>query len=194
MPDDSRAPTTDSEPSSPDRRARADEAPAEASPKATAEVSAKAAEGLPAASAEELPAASTEVAPSEPRPGASRYWPLGIAAAVPALLFFCLPPLSQSGLWDPYELNVADLSRRIALNLFGAANLSLTGADNTLPHLNDLGRPQLPFSSIALGFRLFGLHEWAGRLPLAIWGFLGVLATYAFVARLFDRRTGVYAS
>ena len=63
-----------------------------------------------------------------------------------------------------------------------------------MPHLNDLGRPQLPFTSIALGFRLFGLHEWAGRLPLALWGVAGALATYAFVARLFDRRTGVYAS
>jgi 4-amino-4-deoxy-L-arabinose transferase-like glycosyltransferase len=110
------------------------------------------------------------------------------------LFFFVLPPLTKSGLWDPYELNVADLSRRIALNLYGAGNLALDGADNTLPHLNDLGRPQLPFSSIALGFKLFGLHEWAGRLPLAVWGALGVLATYAFVGRLFDRRTGVYAA
>lgn len=124
-----------------------------------------------------------------------RPWaPLAVATAVPALLFFLLPPLSTSGLWDPYELNVADLSRRIALNLYHANNLALHGADNTLPHLNDLGRPQLPFSSVALGFKLFGLHEWAGRLPLAIWGFLGVLATYAFVARLFDRRTGAYAA
>jgi 4-amino-4-deoxy-L-arabinose transferase-like glycosyltransferase len=117
-----------------------------------------------------------------------------IAAAVPALLFLALPPLSRSGLWDPYELNVADLSRRIALQLFHGGDLALAGADNTLPHLNDLGRPQLPFTSIALGFRLFGLHEWAGRLPLALWGLAGALATYAFVARLFDRRTGVYAS
>ena len=82
----------------------------------------------------------------------------------------------------------------MALNLFGAGQLALEGGDNSLPHLNDLGRPQLPFSSIGLGFKLFGLHEWAGRLPLAIWGLLGVLATYAFVARLFDRRTGVYAA
>jgi hypothetical protein len=123
-----------------------------------------------------------------------RWVPLAIAAAVPALLFFVLPPLTKSGLWDPYELNVADLSRRIALNLYHAGALALEGADNSLPHLNDLGRPQLPFSSIALGFKLFGLTEWAGRLPLALWGFCGVLATYAFVARLFDRRTGVYAA
>jgi flagellar biosynthesis protein FliQ len=124
----------------------------------------------------------------------SRWGSLAVAAGVPTLLFFVLPPLSKSGLWDPYELNVADLSRRIALNLYGADHLALAGADNSLPHLNDLGRPQLPFSSIALGFKLFGLHEWAGRLPLAVWGLLGVVATYAFVARLFDRKTGVYAA
>jgi 4-amino-4-deoxy-L-arabinose transferase-like glycosyltransferase len=131
--------------------------------------------------------------PGEAR-GVARWAPLAVAAAVPALLFFAVPPLTRNGLWDPYELNVADLARRIAYNLFHASHLALDGADNSLPHLNDLGRPQLPFSSIALGFKFFGLHEWAGRLPLAIWGLLGVLATYAFVARLFDRRAGVYAS
>jgi 4-amino-4-deoxy-L-arabinose transferase-like glycosyltransferase len=120
--------------------------------------------------------------------------PFAVAIAVPALLFLALPPLTKNGLWDPYELNVADLARRIAYNLFHASNLALGGADNSLPHLNDLGRPQLPFSSIALGFKLFGLHEWAGRLPLALWGLLGAGATYAFVARMFDRRAGVYAS
>jgi hypothetical protein len=110
------------------------------------------------------------------------------------LLFILVPPLTKSGLWDPYELNVAELARRMALNMYGATDLALGGADNSLPHLNDLGRPQGPFTLIALGFRVFGLHEWAGRLPLALVGVLGVLATYAFVARLFDRRTGAYAA
>jgi hypothetical protein len=145
-----------------------------------------------------VPDAPMGIAPVLPEASSTPTWkrwaPLGIAAAVPGLLFFLLPPLTTSGLWDPYELNVADLSRRVALNLYGAGSLVLEGADNTLPHLNDLGRPQLPFTSIAIGFKLFGLHEWAGRLPLALWGLLGVLATYAFVARLFDRRTGVYAA
>jgi 4-amino-4-deoxy-L-arabinose transferase-like glycosyltransferase len=134
-------------------------------------------------------------APAEETPAPWRRWaPLAVAVVFPALLFLALPPLTRSGLWDPYELNVADLSRRIAFNLYHAGNLALVGADNSLPHLNDLGRPQLPFSSIALGFKVFGLTEWAGRLPLALWGLLGVLATYAFVARLFDRRTGAYAA
>jgi hypothetical protein len=130
-----------------------------------------------------------------PEPKDWRKWiPLGLAALLPLALFFALPPLTQSGLWDPYELNVADLARRVALNLHGAASLALEGADNSLPHLNDLGRPQLPFTSIALGFKLFGLHEWAGRAPLALWGLLGVLATYASIARLVDKRAGLYSA
>src|SRR5208283_1643597 len=119
---------------------------------------------------------------------------LVVAITLPILFFFLLPPLARSGLWDPFELNVADLGRRLALNLFGADSLSLAATDNSLPHLNDLGRPQLAFTSIALGFKLFGLHVWAGRAPLALWGVLGVAATYAFVARLIDRRAGVYAA
>ena len=107
---------------------------------------------------------------AEPATGWRNWAPLGLAALVPLAFFFVLPPLTKSGLWDPYELNVADLARRLALNLFGAGNLALDGADNSLPHLNDLGRPELPFTSIALGFKLFGLHEWAGRAPLALWG------------------------
>jgi len=146
------------------------------------------------APASSLPAGGEVGAKLAPTERASFNLSLLAAIAVPTLLFLVFPPLSKSGLWDPYELNVADLSRRIALNLYHADSLSLTGADNSLPHLNDLGRPQLPFSSIALGFKLFGLQEWAGRLPLALWGVLGVVATYAFVARLFDRRAGVYSA
>jgi hypothetical protein len=131
---------------------------------------------------------------AEERAHGPAWLPLAIAFALPVLFFFVLPPLTKSGLWDPYELNVADLARRVALNLHGATQLALEGADNSLPHLNDLGRPQLPFTSIALGFKLFGLHEWAGRAPLALWGLVGVLTTYGFVSRLVDRRAGVFSA
>ncbi|MFO0677618.1 MAG: glycosyltransferase family 39 protein [Polyangiaceae bacterium] len=117
-----------------------------------------------------------------------------LAVLVPFVFFFLAPPLSSSGLWDPHELNVADLARRIGVNIFGASALALSGADNSLPHLNDLGRPELPFTSVALGFKLFGLHEWAGRIPLATWGLAGVVATYGFVSRIFDKRAGLYAA
>jgi hypothetical protein len=149
-----------------------------------------------ATAAAEREATSDAPAPPAPMEASEGHpWiPLALALALPVLFFFVLPPLTKSGLWDPYELNVADLARRVALNLHGAANLALEGADNSLPHLNDLGRPQLPFTSIALGFKYFGLHEWAGRAPLAVWGILGVLVTYGFVARLVDRRAGLFSA
>lgn len=164
---------------------------------ATAE--AKAATKAPAGARAKTPVPGTDGAggatprvPTEPLGPA--WLPAAIATVLPALFFFVLPPLTRSGLWDPHELNVADHARRVALNLHGAQNLALEGADNSLPYLNDLGRPQLPFTSIALGFKLFGLHEWAGRAPLALWGLLGVVATYGFVSRLVDRRAGVFAA
>jgi hypothetical protein len=135
---------------------------------------------------------TSSTTPAEP--AWHKHAPFGIALLTGFLLFFVLPPLSKSGLWDPYELNIADLARRVSLNLYGAKELWLSGADNSLPHLNDLGRPELPFDSIAIGFRLFGLHEWAGRVPLAFWGLMGVLATYGFVSRLIDKRAGVFSA
>lgn len=138
----------------------------------------------------DAPSARTDETENERYP----WLPFALAALVPILLFFIAPPLTRSGLWDPFELNVADLARRIAINLHGASNLILEGANNSLPHLNDLGRPQLPFTSIALGFRYLGLSEWGGRTPLALWGLFGVLSTYGAVARLVDKRAGLYSA
>ncbi|MBX3209901.1 MAG: glycosyltransferase family 39 protein [Labilithrix sp.] len=179
-----RAATDDAEP---DPAPAKDEAAA-SDPPADDDVAARAAKSDP-------PTSGGGAAPESGERAEGPSWlPLAIAVALPVLFFFVLPPLTKSGIWDPYELNVADLARRIALNLHGAADLALDGADNSLPHLNDLGRPQLPFTSIALGFKLFGLHEWAGRAPLAVWGLIGVLATYGFVARLVDRRAGAFSA
>lgn len=115
-----------------------------------------------------------------------------LAYAIAALMLF--PFLAKSGIWDPYELDAADLGRRIAVRVFHAASLEIPGAVSTLPTLTDLKMGELPFTSMALGFRAFGLHDWTGRLPLAIWGFLGVIALYELLARLIDRRAGLYAA
>src|SRR5262252_2095218 len=147
--------------------------------------------------------ASTDVtaadSPSSPAPAAGENreppwlkWAPAIALAV--AIAFLIVPLGHSGIWDPFELNVADLSRRIAINVLGASSVSLTGADNSMPHLVDLGRGELPFDSIALGFKLFGLHEWSGRLPLALWGLGGIAALYWLLSRLVDRRAGLYGA
>jgi 4-amino-4-deoxy-L-arabinose transferase-like glycosyltransferase len=102
-------------------------------------------------------------------------------------------PLATSGIWDPPEREVAELARRIALNLLGGHGLGVEGANNDVPTRSELGRGELPFTSIAAGFRAFGLHEWAGRFPLALWGAVGLAATYLLVRRLSDRRSGLFA-
>ena len=113
------------------------------------------------------------------------------ALLVAALSLF--GPISASGIWDPPEREVAEFARRIALNLLGGQGLSLDGADNQVPTRSELGRGELPFTSIAAGFRVFGLHEWAGRLPLAIWGLAGLAAIYLLVRRLADRRSACFS-
>ncbi len=137
------------------------------------------------------PAKKEDRAPSRKLPAIPAWV---VAVGLPILFFFIVPPLGKSGIWDPYELNVADLARRVGLNLHGAEHLRLEGADNSLPHLNDLGRPQLPFTAMAIGFQLFGLREWAGRLPLALFGLFGVIATYGWVSRMVDKRAGAFAA
>lgn len=123
---------------------------------------------------------------AEEGPQVRRAW---FAAAWIGAAISLVLPMTKSGIWDPYELRVADLSRRIAYGLLGAKALFAEGAINDVPTLGELGRGQLPFQSIAVGFRLFGLHEWAGRLPLALWALAGVGAVYLLARRLADELT-----
>lgn len=138
-------------------------------------------------------------APSEPQDRAEPLrrvplrWAPHLAAALVALCSLLLP-LAWSGLWAPYELDTAEFSRRIAVALHGAERLALPGANNAVPTLTELGRGQLPFSSVAVGFQIFGLRDWAGRLPLALWGLIGIAATFVLVSRLIDRWAAAYAS
>ncbi len=114
------------------------------------------------------------------------------AFAIAALVFFSM--LGKSGIWDPYELDAAELSRRIAVNVFHTDALALPGPVNAMPTLSDLRMGELPFTSMALGFRLFGLRDWTGRLPLAVWGLVGVVVLYELLARLSGRKTALYGA
>jgi Dolichyl-phosphate-mannose-protein mannosyltransferase len=102
--------------------------------------------------------------------------------------------IGAGALWDPHEVSVAELGRRIALNLLGGSGLGVPGADNSVPIRADLGRGELPFTSVAFGFRLLGLSDWAGRLPLALWALAGISAIYSLLVRFWDRRAGLYAA
>jgi hypothetical protein len=128
-----------------------------------------------------------------PDPSAKAQRPALLALSALLTLGSLFGLLSASGVWDPHELKIADLGRRIAVALLGAKSLVIEGGVNQVPTTGELGRGELPFSSIAAGFRIFGLHEWAGRLPMALWGLVGVLAMGLFVARLVDRVAAAFA-
>jgi len=100
-----------------------------------------------------------------------RWTPAVALAAVCGLL---LPKLSEFGIWDPWELEVADLGRNIA-----------EGKDVLVQSIG----PWL----VGQGFRRLGVDEWTGRLPIALCGLLMVALCYALVAHFAGRRAGVYA-
>lgn len=115
-----------------------------------------------------------------------------LAYAVAAVMFF--GTLAKSGIWDPYELDAAEFSRRIAIHVFHAKNLELPDAMNVMPTLSDLKMGELPFTSIALGFKFFGLRDWTGRLPLALWALAGVVVLHELLARLSGRKAALYGA
>ena len=168
---------------------------ADAEAAATAAADARGEERDAGAIASEAGIASPPAADSGARsePSSRRdVWALPAAFAVAVVFLGAL--VNKSGIWDPFELTVAELSRRIAVNALGARHLVLEGADNSMPRIGELGRGELPFDSIAFGLRLFGLHDWAGRLPLVVWGLLGAFALYWMLARLVNRRAGFYGA
>lgn len=115
-----------------------------------------------------------------------------LAVGLPAALYLLV--MGRAGIWDPYELGVADLARRAAIHLFGASNLELVGAENRLPTLGDVGRGELPITSMALSFKLFGLNATAGRLPLTLFAIAGLAIVWLWMRRFVSARAGTYAT
>src|SRR5262245_37901953 len=99
----------------------------------------------------------------------------------------------MTGAWDPVEADAADLGRRIAVHTFGAQHLARPEDVAVGPTLTDLGTGELAYTSMALSFRVFGFHEWAGRLPLALFAIAGAMSLYAVVHRLVGPRPAFYA-
>jgi len=102
-----------------------------------------------------------------------------IAAGAAALVVMALVliKIGSFGIWDPWELAAADLAR----NVSEGEALEVT-------------TPALGAWLVAQGFSIFGIHEWAGRLPIAISGLLALLALGWGMARASGVRAGALAA
>ena len=90
------------------------------------------------------------------------------------------------GLWEPDEARYAEIAREM-----------LQSGDWLTPHLNYVlyvEKPPLLYWLTAISFRLFGLNEFAARMPVALAATAGVFATFIFALRAFGRRHAILAA
>ncbi|MDB4975261.1 MAG: Polymyxin resistance protein ArnT, undecaprenyl phosphate-alpha-L-Ara4N transferase [Myxococcaceae bacterium] len=133
----------------------------ESSPAATS------AESAPASTRAALPSAASGPAPEPAR------WLEGLV--VVALVAMVLLRLSSYGIWDPWELSVADAARKLGEGAGGDRSTSLT------------------LRMVQASFAIFGTREWAGRLPIALSGLALLLVTGLWVKRFAGARAALYS-
>ena len=104
--------------------------------------------------------------------------------ALAAFVFFL--NLGTYGLWEPDEARYAEIAREM-----------LATRDFIVPHLNYVSyieKPPLLYWLTALSMSTLGVNEFAARLPNALAALLGVIATFVFALRAFDRRRAILAA
>ncbi len=101
-------------------------------------------------------------------------WTTGAFGVLAVLLFL---RIDSFGIWDPWELNAADVAR------------DLLDGDAVEHH-----RAPLASWFISLSFSIFGVHEWSGRLPIAFGGLLTLVSTWLLGWRFHGLRAAMYAT
>lgn len=119
--------------------------------------------------------AALQPSPAAPATRETRAQWIIAALTLAGLALLLLTRLTRYGIWDPWELEVADAARA---QLEGAAAKSRS----------------LGLWLVTTGFRTFGIHEWAGRLPLALCGLICALLSFQLARRYWDLRTASYAA
>ena len=107
------------------------------------------------------------------------------------LAVFLLFALSIGGRSSPALLDDADASHS------EAAREMVVRGDYVTLHINGvryLEKAPLIYWLVASGFRLFGIHELAVRLPSALAIFLLMVLAYRWGRRAFDERAGIYGA
>lgn len=105
---------------------------------------------------------------------------------VAALVGLALP-FNRGGIWDPYELRIAELGRRLAPQLFDVRPGPWAKGVADFVTAKEIGQGELTTTSSALGFALFGVSDWAGRITSLFWGVVAVLALWLVMGRLSGR-------
>lgn len=150
------------------------DAPAEEASAAGEGTASPTADAAPEKAAPASETAAPKAAPAAPRAaltGVDRYL---VLATVLIVLVLVLGRIGSYGIWDPWELSAADLAR------------SLADGDA-------VERTTAPLGAwlVAQGFSMFGIHEWAGRLPVALTGLLSLLVLAYGAQRAAGLRTGL---
>jgi len=125
------------------------------------------------------PAFAASSAPATPGP-------YDLGAIVALALAVCMFHLGSFGLWEPDEARYAEIAREM-----------LQSGNLLVPHLNYVAyveKPPLLYWLTTLSFRIFGVSEFAARLPVALSAIAGILATYFFALRAFGRRHALLAA
>jgi len=94
--------------------------------------------------------------------------------------------LGSFGLWEPDEARYAEIAREM-----------LQSGNLFVPHLNYVAyveKPPLLYWLTTFSFWIFGVSEFAARLPVALSAIAGILATYLFALRAFGRRHAILAA
>ena len=76
-----------------------------------------------------------------------------------------------------------------------ARNMIQSG-DWIIPHLDGVAyveKPPLPYWMIAVSYRIFGVYDWAARVPFALAAMLLCLVAALYARWAFNRRAGMYA-
>jgi 4-amino-4-deoxy-L-arabinose transferase-like glycosyltransferase len=123
-------------------------------------------------------AATHESSSSQPSPLPPRSWSLrSVSLLVLAWLILQIGGLFRPGLLDDVDSVYLEIAREM-----------LHRHDFVTPYINGIrffDKPPLMFWMAAGSMHLFGVHDWAGRLPLALSVLALILAVYALGIRLF---------
>lgn len=94
--------------------------------------------------------------------------------------------LGASSLWDSNEAFYAETPRRM-----------IESGDYISPEFNyqpRFNKPPLSYWAVALSYKIFGVSEWAARLPVAVGAIVMIITAFVLGRAVFSVEAGLYAA